>query len=153
MNRVVAGLAIVMALLFASVSFEEPEFLLIHCFEGSIYIVVFAFLYYGREEWAYPLGMILPLVWIILSYATGRLSAGAVQVGTLVGRREVSNLTSLLAIAVTIGGLALMTASAYYYYHEIHGSSSGGPKNFGLAALISLAYYAVLVLWFTAAVS
>jgi uncharacterized membrane protein YidH (DUF202 family) len=153
MNRVVAGLAIVMAILFASVSFEEPEFLLIHCFEGSIYIVIVALLYYSREEWAYPLGMILPLVWIILSYATGRLSAGVAQVGMVVGRREISNFTSLLAVALTIGGLALVVASAYYYYQEIHGGSSGGPKNFGLAALISLAYYAVLVLWFTAAVS
>jgi hypothetical protein len=153
MNRVVAGLAILMAILFASVSFDEPEFLLLHCYEGGIYIVIVAMLYYGREEWAYPLGMILPLVWIVLSYSTGRLSAGVVQVGMLVGRREVSNLTSLLAVALTLAGLALIVASAYYYRKEIHGSPSGGPKNFGLAALIAVAYYAVLVLWFTAAVS
>jgi hypothetical protein len=153
MNRVVAGLAVLVALLFASTSFEEPEFLLLHTYEASIYIVLVAFLYFGREEWAYPLGMILPAVWIVLNYATGRISAGALQVGMLVGRHEISNVTGLLALGITFAGLALMIASGYYYHKEIHGSPSAGPHNFGLGAVIAVAYYAVLVLWFTAAVS
>ena len=153
MNRVVAALAVLMALLFASTSFEEPEFLLLHTYEASVYIVLVAFLYFGREEWAYPLGMILPAAWIVLNYATGRISFGARQVGMLVGRHEVTNVTGLLALGITIAGLAMIVVNAYYYHKEIHGSPSAGPHNFGLAAIIAVAYYAVLVLWFTAAVS
>ena len=153
MNRVVLALSILVALMFASVSVDEPEFLLLHIYEASIYVILAAFLYFGREEWAYPLGMILPVVWILLSFLTGRLQAGFRQFGLLVGRQEVSNLTSLLAVGITISGLALAAASAFYYHKEIHGSITAGPKNFALGAVISLAYYAVLVLWFTAAVS
>jgi hypothetical protein len=153
MNRVVATLAVIVGLLFASVGIDEPEFFLLHCYEGFIYVILVTMLYYGREEWAYPLGMLLPLVWILLNFGTGRLSAGAVQLRLFVGRGEVTNLTSFLAVAITAAGLALAGSCAYYYWKEVHGSPSDGPENFALAALISLSYYAVLVLWFIAAVS
>lgn len=152
MNRVVATLALLMALLFAGVTFSQSEFLLLHIYEGAIYVVIVVLLSFGREEWAYPLGLIVPLVWIVLNFLTGQLGAGAVQLGMLIGRGEVTNITSLLAAAITAVGLALAAASLYYYRKEIHGSPTQGAHNFVLGAIISLAFYTVLVLWFTAAI-
>ena len=94
----------------------------------------------------------MPLIWIVLNFLTGLLGAGARQVGLLISRGAVSNVVSLMAIAISLCGIVLAATSLYYYRKEIHGSPTQGPKNFGLAALISVAFYSVLVLWFAAAV-
>ncbi len=152
MNRPVSFLLILMAVLFGAVGIMDSEFLLLHVYEAGIYIVIAVMVAFGHEELAYPLAFLTPLIWIVLNFLTGLLGAGARQVGMLISRGAVSNVVSLMAIVISVSGIVLAATSLYYYRKEIHGSPTQGPKNFGLAALISVAFYSVLVLWFAATV-
>ncbi len=152
MNRPVTFLLILMAILFGIVAVLDSEFLLLHAYEAGFYIVIAVVLAFGHEQFAYPLAFLTPLIWIVLNFLTGMLRAGARQAGMLISRGAVSNVVSLMTIVISVSGILLAGTSYYYYRKEIHGSPAQGPKNFGLAALVSLAYYGVLILWFAASV-
>src|SRR3989338_916628 len=137
-HRLVFTLATVMMLLFFLVSNFDRYFFTLHFLESLIYLVMLLLLFYDLEDWAYVMGVVAPLYWIILTLLSGTSLAGLRALGRAVTLQGVTSPVDL------VGGIALMAASAGSFRREVWGTK-GALRTAVLASLFVGVYYAVLV--------
>lgn len=143
-NRSVFTLAAILMVLFFLVSNYDRYFFLIHFFGSLIYVVMLLLLFYGLEEWAYAMGFVTPLLWIMLMSLAGTLVASLRGLGQLLSSQAIRNPLDVLAGLVLVAGLALMAASGRAFWREVWGRP-GAVRAAVLATAVVGAYYAVLI--------
>lgn len=143
-HRLVFTLATVMMLLFFLVSNFDRYFFTLHFLESLIYLVMLLLLFYDLEDWAYVMGVVAPLYWIILTLLSGTSLAGLRALGRAVTLRGVTSPVDLLGGVALVVGIALMAASAGSFRREVWGTK-GALRTVVLASLFVGVYYAVLV--------
>ena len=143
-HRLVFTLATVMMLLFFLVSNFDRYFFTLHFLESLIYLVMLLLLFYDLEDWAYVMGVVAPLYWIILTLLSGTSLAGLRALGRAVSLQGVTSPVDLLGGVALVVGIALMAASAGSFRREVWGTK-GALRTVVLASLFVGVYYAVLV--------
>jgi hypothetical protein len=120
-NRLVFTLSTVLAVLFFALSNFDRYFFLLHFLEASIYIVILLLLYYGLEEWAYPLAFLSAILWLLLAILAGVFWAGVRGLGELVGLYRPMSGVDVMAGLIILAALGLVAASGYAFRREIWG--------------------------------
>jgi hypothetical protein len=143
-HRLVFTLATVMMLLFFLVSNFDRYFFTLHFLESLIYLVMLLLLFYDLEDWAYVMGVVAPLYWIVLTLLSGTSLAGLHALGRAVSFQGVTSPVDLLGGVALVVGIALMAASARSFRREVWGTP-GSLRTAVLASLLVGVYYAVLV--------
>lgn len=144
-NRGVFTLATIMMVLFFLASHFDNYFFPLHFLETVIYAVILLLLFYGIEEWAYVMGFLSPLLWMILTLLSGTLLAGLAGLARVVTLQPAENPKAVVAGLVFVAGLALMVVSARAFSHEVWGRPEARRVLAG-ASLAVVAYYAVVLL-------
>lgn len=119
-NRTVFGLAAGMGLLSFLISHYDQYFFLLHFVESLIYFVILLLMFYRLEEWAYALGIAVPVFWILSASLGGFFGENLAQfaVGMLGGNSPVRFVGGLM-VFVAIG---LFAASAHAFWKGVWGT-------------------------------
>lgn len=143
-NRTVFTLAAILMVLFFAISNYDRYFFLLHFLEAAIYVVILLLLFYGLEDWAYTIGFVAPLLWIVLSLVVGMSLAGLEALVNLVTFQAVANPADLLAGLIFLAALGLMVASGWAFYREVWGRPEAWRAAVG-GILVAGIYYAALI--------
>jgi hypothetical protein len=146
--RGLATLAGLQVICFLLLTHLEPDFFLLHLYQAIIYMAILLMLFYMEDRWAYMIGMLAPVAWLALAYASGLLG-GAVGLVLRLARRPEwpNNEVSLVAGITALLAVAMVVACGLRWKRSFHGA---GKELFTFLTSLGvvLAYYAVLVVWF-----
>jgi hypothetical protein len=142
-NRALFTLATIMMVLFFLASQYDNFFFPMHFLEAVIYAVLLLLLYYGLEDWAYVMGFLTPLLWIILTLLSGTLLGGLEALGQITTLQVVQNPKAVVAGLVFVTSVALIVVSWRAFYREVWGKPGALGTTVG-AAVVVVAYYAML---------
>ncbi len=146
-NKPVVTLAAIITLLFLLMAGYESNFFMFHFFEAVIYLVMILLFFYLEDRYAYILGVFVPLVWIMLSFATAMVHIGFRELGRALTFRDVTNPAGLLTAIIVILGAVLAVLCWRALHREIGGTRYWRSTVFtGLG--ITIGYYALLIYWF-----
>jgi hypothetical protein len=80
LNRDIATVAALQVVLFSILTHYEPQFFLLHLYQTIIYMAILILLFYLEDRRAYMIGMLAPVAWLGMVFATGLLGGAARQV-------------------------------------------------------------------------
>ena len=95
--RDIATIAVLQVVCFSVLGHFEPQFFLLHLCQTIIYMAILILLFYMEDRWAYMIGMLAPVAWLGMVFATGLLGGAARQVLRLTRGEGVSNDVSFIA--------------------------------------------------------
>src|SRR5205823_12208372 len=78
--RDIATIAVLQVVCFSVLGHFEPQFFLLHLCQTIIYMAILILLFYMEDRWAYMIGMLAPVAWLGMVFATGLLGGAARQV-------------------------------------------------------------------------
>ncbi|MFQ5778177.1 MAG: hypothetical protein ACE5IP_09230 [Terriglobia bacterium] len=141
-------LAAIMMLLFFLASHYDRYFFLLHFLEALIYIAVLLLLFYRLEEWAYVIGFLAPLFWVVLTLLSGTLLHGFNAMEQLLRLEKVTDPLDAVIAMLLVTALALATRSARVFWNQVWGSPGALRPVLGGIAVVAV-YYLVIVatLW------
>lgn len=145
--RDIATLSGLQVLCFLLLSHFEPEFFLLHLYQSILYIGILIMLFYMEDRWAYMIGMLAPVVWLLMSFATGLLGGAARQVGLVLRGEAPTNPVSLIAAFTAVLAVLMIVFCARHWAKEYSGLGKS-LSTFGLSAGVVVVYYGILVMWF-----
>jgi len=146
--RDLATLASLQVLCFLLLTHLEPDFFLLHLYQAIIYMAILLMLFYMEDRWAYMIGMLAPVAWLALAYASGLLG-GAVGLVLRLARRPEwpSNGVSLVAGITALLAVAMAVTCGLRWKRSFQGAGKE-LVTFLTSLGVVVAYYAVLVVWF-----
>lgn len=145
--RDIATLSGLQVLCFLFLTHFDQEFFLLHLYQSVLYVAILIMLFYMEDRWAYMIGMLAPVVWLVMAFATGLLGGAARQLGLMLSGGAPTNVVSLLAAATAVLAVLMIVFSARHWAREYAGlgkSLSTFAVSFGVVAV----YYAILAAWF-----
>lgn len=146
--RDLATLASLQLICFLLLTHLEPDFFLLHLYQTIIYVGILLMLFYMEDRWAYMLGMLAPVAWLILAYASGLLSGAMGQVFRLANRTEwPSNQVSLLAAITALLAVLMVVFCGLRWKRSFHGVGYG-LSTFLISLGVVVVYYGIMVIWF-----
>jgi len=143
-HRGIATLAAALMLCFFYLASLEPQFFLLHFYQSLIYLLIILMLFYFEDQYAYMLGILVPSVWLLLTYGTGLLQGAAHQVRRLLEAEQPNNSVSLTAAVIAVLGVAMIVSCAYRWKREFAGLHKFG-RTFAVALVITVVYYTILI--------
>ena len=145
--RDIATLSGLQVLCFLLLSHFEPEFFLLHLYQSILYIAILTMLFYMEDRWAYMIGMLAPVVWLLMAFATGLLGGAARQIGILLRGELPNNPVSLIA-AVTAALAVLMIVFCARHWAREYAGLGKSLSTFSVSFGVVVVYYGILVTWF-----
>lgn len=143
-HRTVFALATLQMILFFLVSNYDRYFFTLHFLGSLIYILMLLLLFYDLDEWAYVMGFVAPLFWIVLTLLSGTLQASLRGLWHLVSAPTTANTLDILGGLVLLVGVALMVACAWAFRREVWGMPGALRIVIGSVLVVGV-YYAVLI--------
>ncbi|MFQ5662242.1 MAG: hypothetical protein ACE5HL_00215 [Terriglobia bacterium] len=143
-NRAVFALATIQILLFFLVANFDRYFFMLHFLASLIYLMILLLLFYGFEDWAYVIGFVTPLLWIVSALLSGTLGLGLRALGRVLTLQPVANPIDALSALLLVVGLLLMVASAWAFRQEVWGRP-GAVRTAAWATVLVWIYYAALI--------
>jgi len=145
--RDIATLSALLIICFLLLTHLEPDFFMFHLYQTIIYIAILVMLFYLEDRWAYMIGILAPLAWLVLAFETGMLGAALRQLFKLTSGRMVTNEVSLVAGITALLSVVMMIFCGYRWKRHYSGLGKG-LSTFLVSLAIVTAYYAILVIWF-----
>jgi hypothetical protein len=145
-HRVIASLALALALCFLLLSRFDAQFFLIHFYESLIYLAILLMLFYFEDRWAYMMGIVAPAVWLALTVTWAGVRGIAHQLWLVFTPGNVFVPARLLTALTILLSLALIVSCAKRWRREFPGFRKG-LSTFLVSLAVVGAYYAVLVVW------
>src|SRR5207249_805817 len=71
--RDIATVAALQVVCFSVLAHFEPQFFLLHLYQTIIYVALLILLFYMEDRWAFMIGMLAPVAWLGMVFATGLL--------------------------------------------------------------------------------
>jgi len=146
-GRDVAILAGVQIIVFLALARLEPRFFLIHVYQLIPYVAIVLLIGYGREGWAYIIGPLVSLGWLVLASTAGLLTSAIERFRTLGAFSMDANLVAFLAI-VTAAAAVLMTTLCRIHWVKDYARHGRTWRTFFVSLAIVVVYYLVLLRWF-----
>src|SRR5205814_10524521 len=95
--RDIATIAVLQVVCFSVLGHFEPQFFLLHLCQTIIYMAILILLFYMEDRWAYMIGMLAPIAWLGMVFATGLLGGATRQVLRLTRGETITNDVSFIA--------------------------------------------------------
>lgn len=146
-HRGIATLSAALMVCFFLLANYEPQFFMLHFYQALMYLAIILLLFYFEDHWAYAIGIQVPIVWIVLAFATGLLGGAMQQAMRFVRGQGITNKTGPMALIITLVGLVMIISCILHWRREISGLRIARPT-FMMSAAIVLVYYSVLITWF-----
>jgi hypothetical protein len=149
--RDIATIAGAQIICFLLLSRLEPQFFLLHFYQTIIYIALLVMLFYMEDRWAYMIGMLAPVAWLAMVFATGLLG-GALrqlprQVVLLFSGQGLSNGVSFLATISALLSVLMIFFCARHWKKEYSGLGKT-ISTFAVGVGVVAVYYGILAIWF-----
>jgi hypothetical protein len=147
MRRDIATIAALQVVCFSVLTHYEPQFFLLHLYQTIIYVAILILFFYMEDRWAYMIGMLAPVAWLGMVFATGLLGGATRQVLRLTRGEGVSNEISFIAAVSAVLSILMIVSCARHWKREYAGlgkTASTFAVSVGLVAL----YYGILAIWF-----
>jgi len=145
--RDIATLCALQIICFVLLTHLEPDFFLFHLYQTIIYVAILLMLFYMEDQWAYMIGILAPVAWLILAFESGMLGAALRQFFRLTRAQAVTNSVSLVA-AITAFLSLLMIVFCGYRWKRHYSGLGKGLRTFLISLAIVVVYYGILVIWF-----
>jgi len=110
-------------------------------------MAILILLFYMEDRWAYMIGMLAPVAWLGMVFATGLLGGAARQVLRLTRGEGVSNDVSFIAAVSALLSILMIVFCARHWKREYSGLGKTA-STFAISVGIVAAYYGILVIWF-----
>ena len=146
--RDLATLASLQVICFLLLTHLEPDFFLLHLYQAIIYMAILLMLFYMEDRWAYMLGILAPVAWLLLAYASGLLGGALGQLLRLANRSDwPGNGVSLLAALTALLAVLMVVFCGLRWRRSFHGLGYGW-STFLTCLGVVVVYYGILVIWF-----
>lgn len=145
--RDIATLSGLQVLCFLFLTHFDQEFFLLHLYQSILYIAILVMLFYMEDRWAYMIGMLAPVVWLVMAFATGLLGGAVRQVGLLLRGQGPNNPVSLIAAFTAVLAVLMIVFCAKHWAKEYAGLGKS-LSTFGVSVGVVAVYYGILVMWF-----
>lgn len=111
-------------------------------------MAILLMLFYMEDRWAYMIGMLAPVAWLILAYASGLLGGALRQLLRLADHKEwPGNQMSLLAAITALLAVLMIVFCGLRWKRSFHGVGKG-LSTFLVSLGVVVVYYGILVIWF-----
>lgn len=147
LNRDIASIAALQVVCFSVLTHYEPQFFLLHLYQTIIYMAILILLFYMEDRWAYMIGMLAPLAWLGMVFATGLLGGAARQVLRLTHGEAVSNDVSFIAAISAALAVLMIVFCARHWKREYAGTGKTA-ATFAVSLGVVAVYYGILAIWF-----
>lgn len=144
----IVTLAAAILVLFLLTSGYEAELFFLRFYQAAIYLAIILLFFYFEDRWAYMFAMLVPIIGILLNFASGSLGAQFRDTFRLLGGGATPNPAPVLGALITVCGLVLAFLSYRAFRKEISGTPHARSTIWG-SLVIVIIYYSVLVYWFT----
>lgn len=145
----VATLAGAQIICFLMLTHLEPGLFLIHLYEAIGYIAILVMLFYMKDRWAYMIGMLVSLAWLVLAFFSGILGATFRELARLQLPASGTGVIALLALATALIAVLMIAVCGRHWMEEYSGlgkSTSTFLVSLGCVAV----YYGILGRFFWA---
>ena len=141
--RDVAGLAAAQVACFMLLTHIQPDFFLVHLYEAIVYIAILVMLFYMEDRWAYMIGILNSIVWLVFAYVSGILSDGVRQMSQLRGSALNANLVAVAALITGFIAILMITSCVRHWIKEYSGLGKTRSTFFVSLGCIAV-YYGIL---------
>jgi hypothetical protein len=145
--RDIATIATLQVVCFSVLTHFEPQFFLLHLYQTVIYMSILILLFYMEDRWAYMIGMLAPIAWLVMVFATGLLGGAARQVLRLTRGEAVTNEVSFIAAVSALLSILMIVFCARHWKREYAGLGKTA-STFAISVGVVAVYYGVLAVWF-----
>jgi len=145
--RDIASLAGAQVCCFLVLTHLEPSLFLIHFYQSILYIAILVMLFYMEDRWAYMIGMLASLTWLLLAYISGILTRAVEQLWTSSNGTKAANVVSLLALLTAVLAMLMIAFCGRHWKKEYWGLGKTR-STFLVSAGIIVVYYGILLKWF-----
>ena len=145
--RDIATVAALQVICFSMLAHFEPQFFLLHLYQTIIYMALLILLFYMEDRWAYMIGMLAPIAWLGMVFATGLLGGATRQVLRLARGQAVTNDVSFLAAVSAVLSILMIIFCARHWKREYTGLGKTA-TTFAISVGVVAVYYGILAIWF-----
>jgi hypothetical protein len=145
--RDIAAIAGLQVVCFSVLSRFEPQFFLLHLYQTIIYMAILILLFYMEDRWAYMIGMLAPVAWLCMVFATGLLSGATRQILRLVRGEALTNDVSFIAAVSAVLSILMIIFCARHWKREYAGLGKTA-STFAVSVGVVAVYYGILAIWF-----
>jgi len=146
-HRGIAALASAMMICFLVLSTMEPEFVLLHFYQSLIYLIIVLMLFYFHDRWAYMIGMITSVVWLLLAVGLDLVGGAMRQVSRIARAERPTNEVEVVAGIMVILSLLLIAVCGYRWKRQYSGMGKT-LSTFMISFVVVAIYYAILIVGF-----
>jgi hypothetical protein len=146
-HRDIATIAALQVVCFSVLTRFEPQFFLLHLYQTIIYMAILILLFYMEGRWAYMIGMLAPIAWLGMVFATGLLGGATRQVLRLTQGESVTNNVSFIAAISALLSILMIVFCARHWKREYAGLGKTA-STFAISVGVVAIYYGILAVWF-----
>jgi hypothetical protein len=132
---------------FVFLTHLEPNFFLIHLYQSILYIAILVMLFYMEDRWAYMIGMVASVVWLVMAYGTGILGSSMQQIFERRSTNLTSSLVSAIALITALFSILMIVLCARHWKKEYAGLGKGR-STFLVSLGVVTVYYGILIALF-----
>lgn len=147
-HRGLATISGAMMFCFLMLAGVDTPFFFLHFYESMIYLAIVLMLFYFEDRWAYMLGMLAPVAWIILMILNGQLFGALRQPITYFSQGLRPTGVGMVTLLTAIVAVMMFAGCLRHWRREFAGLGKGW-STFLISLVIVLVYYGILVVWFT----
>jgi hypothetical protein len=126
-------------------AFTVPELFVHELLTSAIFVVIAVMVFFGEDKFPYMLGTVAPIFWIIFGVLTGAFAGDFGAMFRFLSGKPSGPLETPLHGFAILAGLALLVLSFRAWRKQVTEKFLG--KTFGIAAVVSLIWIAILVYW------
>ena len=145
--RDIAILATAQIACFCLLANLERNFFLVHLYESILYIAILVMLFYMEDRWAYMIGMLASVVWLVLAYETGILGRAVQRVSELRTADWTANLVGLGALVTALVAVLMIVFCGRHWLKEYSGLGKTRRTLFVSLGIVAV-YYGTLLRFF-----
>jgi hypothetical protein len=145
--RDIATVAALQVVCFSVLTHFEPQFFLLHLYQTIIYMAILVLLFYMEDRWAYMIGMLAPIAWLGMVFATGLLGGAARQLLRLTRGQGLTNDVSFIAAISAVLAVLMIAFCARHWKREYAGLGKTA-TTFAISLGVVAVYYGILAIWF-----
>ncbi len=145
--RDIATLAGAQIVCFVVLTHLEPNFFLLHFYQLILYIAILVMLSYREERWAYMIGMLASVVWLVMAYATGMIGSSLRQLLEPRAGGLVENPVGIITLLTALIGVLMIAFCARHWKKEYSGVGKTRSTLLVSSGIVAV-YYGILIAWF-----
>jgi hypothetical protein len=147
--RDVATLAGAQIVCFLILTHLEPSLFLVHFYEAILYIAILVMLFYMEDRWAYMIGILASVAWLVLAYVSGIFGASIRELSRLRIPASSTNLVALAALVTALIAVLMIASCGRHWMKEYSGLGKTSSTFFVSLGCVAV-YYGILGRFFWA---